>query len=215
MKTAPAGFDELAEMLRSRLTVDCNPSQAQRHPEDPWTDDDERRAILDVPYHGAMTFPEQLSQALAWPSNDLPALNRAANTTFNAAGWVVGPINMSRVYRALAKVTNGNGTGVGCTVVGAFFAGNTTNSLQAVTGAAWTWAQVTAGATINIANSAGVAVCTAEIRADQLPANTSWLMFVVNNQCACTFSVEVICAGGAYRPTFQYNCTSVLGQSIT
>lgn len=213
MEMKPA-VGELADLIRRSLVADCRPSQAHRNPRDPWTDEDERQAILQTPVHGSVTFPEQLTQALTWPSQDLVALTRAANTTFNQAGWVVGPINMRSVYRALAKVTTGSGTAA-CTVVGAFFAGNTTNSLQTVTGAAWTWAQVTSGATINIANSATPTVCTAEIRSDQLPNNTSWLLFVVNNQCSTVFSAEVICAGGAYRPSSQFNNTAILGQSVT
>lgn len=169
---------------------------------------------MNCPAHGVVTFPEQLTQALTWPAQDLPALSRAANTAANMTGWIVAPIDMSRVYRALAKITVGSGTAL-CTTTGQFFAGNTTNSLQTVTGAAWTWAAVSGAATMNIANSATPTVCTAEIRADQLPANTRWLALVISNQCSTVFSAEVICAGGAYRPSSQYNNTAILGQSVT
>ena len=206
----------LADLIRDCLTADCHPAKFGRHPDDPWTDEQERLAIKEVPAHGVVTFPEQLTQALAWPVQDLPPLNRAANTTFNVpVGWSMGPIDMSRVYRALAKVSVAAGT-AGCTVTGAFFAGNTTNTLQTYTGAAWTWTQVTAGATINVASpNAAQTICTAEIRADQLPTGTRYLAFVINNQCACTFAAEIICAGGAFRPTSQYNNTVALGQSVT
>lgn len=204
---------EAADIIRQHLGAACNPGKPTRVERE--GDEVVRRALLDLPTHHSMTFPEQLTQALSWPSQDLVALNRAANTTFCAAGWVVGPINTRNFYRLLAKVTAGSSTGTACTIVGAFFAGNTSNSLQAVTGAAWTWAQVTTGATINIANSATPTVCTAEIRADQFPSNTQWALFVINNQCASAFSAEVICAEGAYRPSSQFNNTAILGQSVT
>jgi hypothetical protein len=209
-------YAEFQNDIRSELVADCHPAEFGRHPDDPWGDEEERLAVLQVPTHGVVTFPEQLTQALAWPVADLPALNRAANTTFNVpVGWAMGPIDMSRVYRVLAKATFGSGTGALCTATGAFFAGNTTNTLQTFTGAAWTWTQVTAGATMNVANIANVTICTAEIRADQLPSGTRYLAFVINNQSACTFSAEMIAAGGAYRPTSQFNNTVNLGQSVT
>lgn len=210
-------FKKFADKIRDALTADCLQAPTARHPDDPWGDEEERMAILQVPAHGIVTFPERLTEALAWPAADLPPLTRAANTTFNVPnGWSMGPVDMSRVYRAMAKVAVGSGSSLsGCTIVGAFFAGNTTNTLQTYTGAAWTWTQVTSGATINIANSNTATICTAEIRADQLPAGTRYLAFVINNQSSTVFGAEIICAGGAYRPTSQFNCTSVLGQSVT
>ncbi len=203
--------------VRRQLTDDCHPAATARHPDDPWGEDDDRLAILDLPTHGVVTFPEQMTEMLAWPAADLPPLTRALNTTFNVPnGWSIGPIDMSKVYRAMAKVSVGSGSSLsGCTIVGAFFAGNTTNTLQTYTGAAWTWTQVTAAATINIANSNTATICTAEIRADQLPTGTRYLAFVINNQSSTVFAAEVICAGGAYRPTSQYNCTSVLRQAVS
>ena len=212
----PSKLRNIADKIKSYLTDANNPTpMRERHPGDPWGDDEERRAILTVPAHGIVTFPEQLTQALAWPAQDLPPLNRAANTNTNATGgWLVGAVDMSRVYRAIAKLSIGAGTAAN--YVNAFFiAGNTTNSLQTITGAAWTWAAIANAATMNITNSLNTAQCTAEIRSDQLPANCRYLALQINNQCAQLFTAEIICAGGAYRPTSQYNCTATLGQSVT
>lgn len=207
-----------AEIIKNCLGEDAHAPAPPRNDPSPWdeiTDDEARLVIMEVPAHGITTFPEQMTQALAFPVEPLGALNRAANTTFNVpVGWSIGAIDMSRLYRAMVVVTGGgSSTGAGCTLNGGWFAGNTTNSLQTYTGAAWTWTQT--GATINVANTLTAFHCTSEIRADQMPSNTRYLAFVLNNNCATVFDCVAVCAGGAYRPSSQFNNTAILGQSVT
>lgn len=192
-----------------------NPNPKTKNPWDEVGDEEARQAILDVPTHYSMTFPEQLTQALTFPVEPLGALNRAANTTFNVpVGWSAGPIDMSKLRRAMAIVTGGgSSTAAGCTLNGGWFAGNTTNTLQTFTGAAWTWAQT--GATINVANTLAPFICTSEIRADQMPAGTRYLAFVLNNNCAAVFDCILLAGDAAYMPASQYNNTVILGQSVS
>jgi hypothetical protein len=157
-------------------------------------------------------FTEQLTQGLTWPAQDLPPLNRALNTAGNITGWIVGPVHMNTLKRAMGKLLCGAGTTNFNTGI-SFLAGNTSNSLQAATGAAWTWVTITSGPQINVvgptANSA-----TIEMRKDQMPAGTDWLALLVNNNCASLFAAEMICSQADYHPASQYNNTAALQQQV-
>ncbi|MDE2102047.1 MAG: hypothetical protein KGL39_32675 [Patescibacteria group bacterium] len=200
-------MNDAADLIRSMLVEPCRPAE---HAGDP-TDDECSRLIKLVPPHHSVTQPEQMTQFLAWPAQDLPPLNRAANTAANQTGWAVGPVNMSLFYRAMGKLSCGAGT-AGCTTNCQFFAGNTSNSLQAITGAAWNWQAVPSGPIQTVTSTAGQV--TIEMRSDQMPKNTNYLLMVVANQCAQLFDAQIICAGGAYRPSSQYNCTATLTQQV-
>lgn len=167
--------------------------------------------IKAVPKHYSSTFVEQLTQALSWPIPDLPPLNRAANTAVNATGWIVGPVNMGLFKRAMGKVFTGAGTATFNTTI-QFLAGNTTNSLQAATGAAWTWTTITSGPVVILNSTASSA--TLEIRADQMTAATNYLALLVNNNCAQLFAAELIASQPAYSPASQYTNTSALVQTV-
>jgi len=201
--------NEARELVRRALAEPAKNWQQLQ----PLTDDEREVAnIKTVPaHHTVIGQTEQMSQFLAWPAADLPPLNRAANTTANATGWVVGPVNMSLFTRVLGKLMTGAGTSGSNTTV-QFLCGNTTNSLQAVTGAAWTWTTVTNGPVINIGSTANSA--TIEMRADQMPTKTNYVLLLVNNQCAQLFAAELIASGATYSPASQYNNTSALAQSI-
>ncbi len=175
------------------------------------TDQEVSDLVKLVPSHHAVTFPEQMTQFLSWPAPDLPPLNRAANVAVNATGWVIGPANMTLFHRAMGKLMCGAGTASSNSTV-QFLAGNTTNSLQSVTSAAWTWATITNGPSINIGSGSNSA--TIEIRSDQMPAKTNYLLLLVNNQCAQLFAAELICSGAAYSPASAYNNTSALAQQV-
>lgn len=132
-------------------------------------------------------WTEQLSQQLTIPCLPLAPANRAGNTAVNITGWIAGPLDMSVVGRAMGMMNVGAilGAGAANTCCCQFLAGNTTNTLQAITGAAWSWATITNGANVSVSTNNNFA--TIEIRRDQMPANSRYLALLINNQSACFF----------------------------
>jgi hypothetical protein len=159
-----------------------------------------------------MPFTEQLSQQLGFPCLPLPPVNRAGNTNTNVNGWVVGPLDMSIYRRAMGFMNVGAmlGAGAANTCCCQWLAGNTTNSLQAITSAAWAWQTVTNGANVSISTNNNFA--TIEIRADQLPNNQRYLALLINNQSACFFDAILVGGEACYEPAGIGNI-SVVGNS--
>lgn len=145
-------------------------------------------------------FTQQMSQALGITCAPLPPVNRAGNTNTNINGWVVGPLDMSKYRRAFGVMNVGAILGAGApnTANVQFLAGNTTNSLQAVTGAAWSWATITNGPSVSVASNNNMA--TIEIRADQMPAASRYLALLINNNSATFFSAELFGGEAVYSP---------------
>jgi len=147
-----------------------------------------------------MPFTEQLSQQLAIACAPLAPANRAGNTNTNVNGWVAGPIDMAIYRRAFGMLNVGAMLGAGaantCNV--AFLAGNTSNTIQAITGAAWNWQTITNGANVSISTNNNFA--TIEIRADQMPAGQRYLALLINNQSACFFDAWLLAGEACYEP---------------
>ncbi len=152
------------------------------------------------------SFTETITQSLTWPKADIPPGNYASNTNTLNGGWLVGPLNMAQVKRAVGRVSAGVITGSSCTVTATFIACSVANTSAAG------WAAVSGGPTVTLnSNVAG----TIEMRADQMPAGTQYLCLCVNNNCAALFSAELFGGQAEQSPASQYNAnTTYLVQSV-
>ena len=159
-------------------------------------------------------FVQQLSQRLGFPCSPLNPANRAGNTNTNVNGWVVGPMDMNFYRRAMGMLNVGAILGAGapntCNVQ--FLAGNTSNTLQAITGAAWNWATITNGPSASISGNNNFA--TLEIRADQMPANSRYLALLINNNSATFFDAILFGADACYEPAGIGAINNVLNSGV-
>lgn len=137
-----------------------------------------------------MNFTEQMVQFLAMPAAPLTPTNQASNAT----AYKVGPFTMAEARRVMGITNVGVITG----------AGVVTSVWQACSASGGTFTNVASGASAALNTSNTVSLI--EMRADQLPANTSWLqlaVFVSVN--AAFFSAEVLMGDVAYSPANQYD----------
>lgn len=150
-----------------------------------------------------------MTQALAFPAKAFPPANYAANTcTTNAANsWIVGPLDMSIFRRALGIVNIGATVGASCTVTATFMASSNSNTSNTTS-----WTQVSGGPSVsNTANT----VITIEMRSDQMPSGSRYLLLLVNNQCATFFDALLIGGECCYKPASQQNVnTTLLNQAV-
>jgi len=153
----------------------------------------------------AMT--ETMTQSFAIPKA-LPPANYGANAVANAAGLVTGALDMGILRRAMGIVNVGVTVGASCTVTATFLASNSSNTL--CTGL---WTAITNGPSIApTANTIG----TVEIRADQMPSGTRYLMLLCNPICASFFGATLVGDVSAYKPASTYSAnTSFLTQNTS
>lgn len=159
-------------------------------------------------------FTQQVSQECGIACAPLSPQNYAVNTNTNINAWTSAPLDMLMYKRAFGLLNVGVivGAGAANTVNAAFLAGNTSNTLQAVTGAAWNWATISGGPTLSF--SGNINFGTLEMRSDQLPSGQRYLAMIVSNIQAAFFDAWLLGFASEYKPGGKGSIANVLNSGV-
>jgi hypothetical protein len=157
-----------------------------------------------------MKFVEQMTQAITIPAaSSYPAAPNSNNNTVNT---LVGPVSMAKFRRIMGHVM-AQTIGANVTNITAQFQSSNANN--------GTFSNVPSGATVtlNTSNSEG----TIEMRADQIPANNTWVQMLIQTTTNTNAGNNVNIAGslfgghGSYEPCNQFDFstnTSLLNRQV-